>query len=101
VVSLHVGQKTQQQENGILFEVKDQGIGIPKEKFSRIFERFSQADASSKRRYGGTGLGLSIVQELVQIMGGKVFVESEVNRGSLFSVWIPLQSRKEDHENES
>ncbi len=69
--------------------VKDQGIGIPKEAHSRIFQRFYQIDSSATRRYGGTGLGLAIVQETIQQHGGRIWVESEVGRGSTFIFAIP------------
>jgi PAS domain S-box-containing protein len=68
----------------IHFSVRDTGIGIPVDKQSMIFERFSQADTSSTRKHGGTGLGLTIASELVQMMGGRVWVDSEVGRGSAF-----------------
>jgi PAS domain S-box-containing protein len=68
----------------IHFAVSDTGIGIPVDKQSMIFERFSQADTSSTRKHGGTGLGLAIASELVQMMGGRVWVDSEVGRGSAF-----------------
>ncbi|MBR7799387.1 PAS domain S-box protein [Undibacterium fentianense] len=71
-------------EMPILFSVKDCGIGIPKEKLEHIFEPFSQADASTTRKYGGTGLGLSISSRLVQSMQGELQVESESGLGSRF-----------------
>lgn len=66
------------------FSVKDQGVGIPKDKLDTIFEAFTQADASTTRRFGGTGLGLAISKRLVEMMGGKIWVESEEFQGSTF-----------------
>lgn len=69
----------------ILFTIRDTGIGIPEEKLTAIFERFTQADSSITRQYSGTGLGLTISRRLVERMGGKIWVESEVGKGSTFS----------------
>lgn len=74
----------------LFFVVSDTGIGIDKEGRSKLFDSFSQVDASISRKYGGTGLGLNICKQLVELMNGKIDVESEKNRGSnfLFSIWV-------------
>lgn len=69
--------------------VADEGIGMPKEKQSRIFDRFYQIDGSSRRRFGGTGIGLAIVKRIVDAHQGKIWVESELHEGSAFSFTLP------------
>ena len=75
----------------IEFSVKDTGIGIPKDRMDRLFQSFSQVDASTTRLYGGTGLGLAISKQLVELMGGRIWVESEAGRGSVFHFTIQGQ----------
>lgn len=72
------------------FSVTDTGIGIPPHAREFIFEEFRQVDQTSRRKFGGTGLGLSIVQKLTRLMGGTVGVQSEVGRGSVFTVTLPM-----------
>jgi CheY-like chemotaxis protein len=69
----------------IHFKIVDTGIGIPKEKMESVFDSFSQGSIEINRKYGGTGLGLTIVKKLVHVLGGKINLESEVGKGSLFS----------------
>ncbi len=76
------------------FAVSDTGIGIPKDKFDRLFQPFSQVDSSISRQYGGTGLGLVISQRLCELMGGRMWVESEVGKGSCFYCTIRLKAAK-------
>ena len=76
----------------INFAVHDTGIGIAPEQMATIFSAFTQADSSTTRRFGGTGLGLSIVRHLVELMGGKVTVDSKPARGSTFSLLIPVEA---------
>ena len=72
--------------------MRDTGIGIPVDRLARLFKSFSQVDASTTRQYGGTGLGLAISKRLVELMGGKMWVESVPQKGSTFHFTLPLQA---------
>jgi PAS domain S-box-containing protein len=74
------------------FTVADTGIGIAKDKLARVFERFTQADSSTTRRFGGSGLGLTISKRLVELMGGRIWVESQVDKGSRFAFAVPFEA---------
>ena len=76
--------------NQLLCEIIDSGPGIKEEMQSKIFESFTQAEMSTTRRYGGTGLGLSICSKLVQLMEGRISVESEEGNGSRFFFTLPI-----------
>jgi CheY-like chemotaxis protein/two-component sensor histidine kinase len=75
----------------IRFEVRDTGIGMTPEQVAHIFKPFAQADVDTTRKYGGTGLGLTIAQQYVELMGGKIEVKSEKDRGSTFSFTLPIE----------
>jgi signal transduction histidine kinase/CheY-like chemotaxis protein len=81
----------QEAENWLLFRVKDTGIGMTPEQLSRLFQPFTQADATVTRKYGGTGLGLTITRRFAELMGGTVEVDSEPGVGTTFTVRLPAQ----------
>ena len=85
-------ESREQDELTIRFTVSDTGIGIPQEKQGSIFSAFTQADSSTTRKYGGTGLGLTISARLASMMGGRIWLESEIGRGSRFYFTVRLEA---------
>lgn len=85
--SIEIGY--QPKGNLVEFYVKDTGIGIPVEYQEKIFERFRQVESSTTRKFGGNGLGLAITRNLVELMGGKIWLESELGKGTVFRFTLP------------
>ena len=88
-ITLTIERYFQAETDWIRFQVKDTGIGMTTEQQAKLFKAFSQADASTTRKYGGTGLGLKISQEFCQMMGGKIAVKTELGKGSTFAIELP------------
>ncbi len=84
------------QPRGLRIEVSDTGIGVPADKLDLIFDKFSQAESSTSRRFGGTGLGLAIARQLIEAMGGRLWVESREGAGSVFQFEAPLERIEAD-----
>jgi signal transduction histidine kinase len=76
---------------GVLVRITDSGVGIPEEHLGNVFGRFYQVDQTSRRKFGGMGLGLALVKRAVELHHGEVWVESTVNVGSTFFVWLPRE----------
>ena len=89
-ITLKVERYIVDAKNWITFQVSDTGIGMSPEQIAKLFQAFTQADASTTRKYGGTGLGLAITKKFCQMMGGDINVTSEIDRGSTFTIQIPL-----------
>ncbi len=88
-VTLKVARETAASGDWISLAVCDTGIGISRENLPKLFQNFNQAEASTSSRYGGTGLGLALSQKLCGMMGGEISVESDLGRGSRFTIRIP------------
>ncbi|MBW8015469.1 MAG: PAS domain S-box protein [Planctomycetes bacterium] len=88
-ITIHVSSQTLKDMPAVRFDVKDTGIGIPPEQQKLIFDKFSQADSSTTRKFGGTGLGLAITTQLIELLGGTISVVSMPGEGSTFSMTIP------------
>jgi two-component system sensor histidine kinase VicK len=82
--------------NNVVLSVKDQGLGIPRNSLSKIFDRFYRVDKARSRAQGGTGLGLAISKEVIQALGGKLWVESTEGKGSTFYIALPYEPMEED-----
>ncbi|MBE7183031.1 MAG: response regulator [Methylobacterium mesophilicum] len=91
LITLAVSREASAKGDRITFRVKDTGLGMSAEQLARLFQRFTQADASTTRRFGGTGLGLAITKAFTDMLGGEVTVESEPDMGSTFTVSIPAE----------
>ncbi len=96
VITLQARRESESDGDWIMFSVTDQGIGMTREQLGKLFQPFTQADASTTRRYGGTGLGLAITKHFIEMMDGHITVESEQGQGSSFILRLPAYVVTED-----
>lgn len=89
-VHLNISIEGSDSQAVLRFDIEDTGIGIAPEHQKRVFDSFEQADGSTTRKYGGTGLGLSITKKLIELLGGQVYLTSQVNIGTTFSILLPV-----------
>jgi PAS domain S-box-containing protein len=95
IIKLYVKRYTEDKLDWLRFRVEDQGIGMTPAQLEKLFQPFTQADASTTRKYGGTGLGLTITRRFVEMMGGHITVDSEPHKGSAFTVYLPAYPPEE------
>ncbi len=94
----YIRLRVRHDEERVIISVEDTGIGIPRESWDKVFEKFTQVDSSSTRRYGGTGLGLPISREFVRMHGGDIWLESVVGQGSTFYVSLPIKGPSKEQQ---
>ena len=100
-ISLDVARQSQDDQAWVSFRVTDTGIGMTREQLGKLFQPFSQGDASTTRQFGGTGLGLAITKRFCEMLGGEIRVESEQGEGTTFSMRVPATLTVEEHETDA
>jgi len=98
---VEIGVFENNDNDNLTFYVSDTGIGIPKDKFEKVFLSFEQVDGSTAREYGGTGLGLAVTKQLLELQNGKIWLESELGKGSVFYFTLPKSSATEKENKDS